>query len=169
MSHKINKKSVWFWITHILVVAWMIVIFSFSAQPGEESADLSGGISHLFMTIVNQLFRLGWDDAQVLAMTEIWDFPIRKLAHMTEFGILAVFIFAALKHYAKIHTAKQRYLAAWIATVCYAATDEFHQLFVPDRSGNLFDVGVDSTGAFIALLLVFVVKRCAAHIKNRKR
>lgn len=155
-------------LSHILVLAWMLVIFSFSAQPGEESADLSGGVSHLFMIIWNQIFGLGWDDAKVLAMTEIWDYPIRKLAHMTEFGILAVLIFVAIKYYAKIQTTKQRYFIAWIATACYAATDEFHQLFVPDRSGNLFDVGVDSTGALIALVLVFAVSHLVERVRARK-
>ena len=154
-------------ISHALVVIWMLVIFSFSAQAGEESADLSGGISHLFMSIVNQVFHLGWDEAQVLDMTAVWDYPIRKLAHMTEFGILAVLIFFALKYYVQIKTMKQRYFAAWLGAVCYAATDEFHQLFIEGRSGNLFDVCVDATGAAIAMCLVagvtFLLRRIRAH------
>lgn len=163
----VTKSRVFAMLSHALVLLWMGVIFSFSAQPGEESADLSGGISHLFMTLWNHIFGLGWDDAKVLAMTEIWDFPIRKLAHMTEFGILAVLIFAAIKYYAKIQTTKQRYFIAWIATACYAATDEFHQLFVPDRSGNLFDVGVDSTGALVALCMVALVTCLYRKIRAR--
>ena len=43
-------------ISHLLVVAWMGIIFSLSAQPGEESADLSGGVSHLVMKIWNWVF-----------------------------------------------------------------------------------------------------------------
>ena len=142
-------------ISHLLVAAWMLVIFSFSAQPGEESADLSGSISHMFMKLWNGIFGLGWDDAKVLAMTEVWDYPIRKLAHMTEFGILAVLLFIAIRYYRKINTIQKHYFFSWVGTVCYAATDEFHQRFVPGRSGNLFDVGVDATGALLALGLVY--------------
>lgn len=163
-----KRDRIYMVISHILVIAWMVVIFSFSAQPGEESADLSGGVSHLFMLIVNKLFGFGWDEAQVLAMTELWDYPIRKLAHMTEFGILAVLIFVAVKYYKKINTAKRRFFAAWIATICYAATDEVHQIFVPARDGNLFDVCVDASGALIALTLVFVASRLVARIRIRK-
>lgn len=153
-------------LSHILVGAWMVVIFCFSAQPGETSADLSGSISHLVMKIWNQLFQLGWNEAQVLEMTEIWDYPIRKLAHMTEFGILAVLIFIAIKYYAKVTTMRMRYIIAWAGAVCYAATDEFHQLFVPGRSGNLFDVCVDGTGALIALVLLFLVRSLHGRIRQ---
>lgn len=153
-------------ISHVFVVAWMIVIFCFSAQPGGDSADLSGGISHLFMQIWNWIFRLGWDEAQVLEMTAIWDFPIRKLAHMTEFGILAVLLFVALRYYVQISTMKRRYLCAWLGAVVYAATDEFHQLFVPDRSGNLFDVCVDAIGVSVAFVIIYLLRRVYGRIRQ---
>lgn len=144
-------------VSHALVVLWMVVIFCFTAQTGDESGNLSSGVAHLFMTIWNKVFFLGWDEAQVLAMAELWGYPIRKLAHMTEFGILAVLIWSALKHYVQINTMKKRYIYAWIGAVCYAVTDEFHQLFVPGRSGNLFDVCVDALGAAIAIALLCLV------------
>lgn len=166
VSKRNNAKKICVIVSHVLVVIWMIVIFWFSAQPGEDSADLSGGISHLFMTILNQVFHLGWDEAQVLEMTAIWDYPIRKIAHMTEFGILAVLVFGAIKYYAKIATKRMHYMVAWGISVCYAATDEFHQLFVPDRSGNLFDVCVDALGACIALMLLYLVRRIYGRIRQ---
>lgn len=153
-------------LSHIFVVAWMLVIFRFSAQPGEESADLSGGISHLFIQIWNWVFHLGWNDAKMLEMTAIWDFPIRKLAHMTEFGILAVLFFIAIKYYAQINTMKKRYVCAWIAAVGYAASDEFHQLFVPGRSGNLFDVCVDAFGVSVALVMIYLLRRIYGRIRQ---
>lgn len=163
-----NKRQQRLWIlTHGFVMAWMIVIFLFSAQPGDESADLSGGISHLFMRVVNVVFGCGWDEIKLLEMTAIWDYPIRKLAHMTEFGILSVLIFTAIGFYDRFKQEKDRFLGAWIFTACYAVTDEIHQLFVVDRSGNLFDVGVDSTGALIALIILYVVRK--VYIKYRKR
>ena len=142
-------------IAHLAALAWMVVIFCFTAQNGDESGNLSSGVTEFVMTILNQLFQLGWDDAKLLEMISLWDYPIRKLAHMTEFGILAVLIFHAMKYYPCISSSKKRYLFAWFGAVAYAATDEFHQLFVPGRSGNLFDVCVDATGALIALVLVY--------------
>ena len=153
-------------LAHAAVLLWMVVIFLFSAQPGEESADLSGGISHLFMKIWNQLFGLGWDESTVLEMAGVWDFPIRKMAHMTEFGILSALIFVANKFYEKINSMKKRYMFAWIAAVVYAATDELHQVFVSGRSGNFVDVCVDAAGVTIALVVVYLVRRLYGRIRQ---
>ena len=144
-------------ISHLAVLIWMMVIFCFTAQNGDESGDLSSGVTHLVMTVFNQLFQLEWSQAELLEMVSIWDYPIRKLAHMTEFGILAALIFIAIKYYRFVNTTKKRYLYAWLGAVVYAATDEFHQLFVPGRSGNLFDVCVDASGALIAMTFVYIV------------
>jgi len=42
---------------------------------------------------------------------------------------------------------------AWVLSALYAASDEFHQTFVPGRAGRLLDVVVDWLGAGLALLL----------------
>ena len=150
-------------VAHALVIAWMSFIFYMSAQPGDVSGDISGGVSHLFMQVWNAIFRLDWSEVEILQMAEFWDYPIRKLAHMTEFGILAMLAYWT----------KGRYMTAWIFTVIYAATDEIHQLFVPGRSGNGFDVCVDAMGALLALLLVWgiprIVEVCKRRINYRKR
>ena len=166
-----NKKSIGKILVHVLVVAWMILIFHMSAQPGEVSGDISGSVSHTFMKIWNVIFFRGWNEAEILHMAELWDYPIRKLAHMTEFGILAMLFYGGLRYYEE-HLKKlpgiptrTRYIAAWILTVIYAATDEIHQLFVPDRSGNALDVCVDATGALLALLVLW----CFIKLINRKR
>lgn len=173
-----NQAPKWiFYLAHVLVIVWMVFIFYMSAQPGDTSGEISGGVSHMFVQIWNSIFGLGWNEGEILHMAEIWDYPIRKLAHMTEFGILAMLVYWAFGLYAKLWGSVQlgeigkirawiskhkRYVAAWLLTICYAATDEIHQVFVPDRNGNLFDVVVDGTGAVIALLFIYAWMRCVA-------
>ena len=166
-----TKKSIGKILSHTIPVAWMILIFYMSAQPGEVSGDISGGVSHMFMKIWNVIFFRGWNEAEILHMAKLWDYPIRKLAHMTEFGILAMLFYGGFRYYGE-HLkrlpgtpTRTRYIAAWILTVIYAATDEIHQLFVPDRSGNAFDVCIDATGALLALLVLW----CFIKLINRKR
>lgn len=165
-----NKKFIWKkWLSYLLVFAWMGFIFYMSAQPGEDSGAISGGVSHLFMQVWNAIFSLDWSEAKILEMAEVWNYPIRKLAHMTEFGILAMLIYWALGY---VKSSKRRYGEAFLGTVLYAATDEIHQLFVPDRSGNLFDVFVDAAGAILALGFVWLFLHAIQYIKNfiyRKR
>lgn len=48
---------------------------------------------------------------------------------------------------------------AWLLSVLYALTDEFHQSFVPGRGPLLLDVAIDSVGAFFGLLFFSVFAR----------
>lgn len=73
-----------------------------------------------------------------------WDFPLRKLAHMTEYGILFALTRRALRG-----SARRPAAASWgAAAFCllYAVGDEWHQSFVPGRRGAVSDVAVDATG-----------------------
>ena len=63
------------------------------------------------------------------------------------FGILVVRAFAGGL------PARIRWRTAVLAiafTVAYGATDEFHQLFVPGRSSELYDLYADASGAVVA-------------------
>jgi VanZ family protein len=83
------------------------------------------------------------------------DFIIRKAGHMAAFGILALLFWAALS-YSRVRLAALLSLAL---TVAYAASDEFHQGFTAGRHPSPIDVGIDSTGAVIALLALTVCVR----------
>ena len=47
---------------------------------------------------------------------------------------------------------------AWLWCICYAATDEFHQLFVPGRYGMVRDVILDSMGALTGIVVCIWVR-----------
>lgn len=83
----------------------------------------------------------------------VMDYYIRKSAHVTVFGILAVLFKNARNHQ------KRSYLYAWLFTAFYAATDEWHQMYVPGRTSSVIDVGIDSAGAFVFLLCLFLWKK----------
>ncbi len=70
-----------------------------------------------------------------------WDLILRKLAHMTEYAILALLLVRASGSSAW----------AFALAVAYAGTDEFHQTFVRGRHGTPVDVGIDAVGALIGL------------------
>ena len=74
-----------------------------------------------------------------------YDFTLKKLAHVTVYGILTIFLFRALQ----IHIKRKGYalLTTVLVTVLYACSDEWHQTFVPGREGTLRDVVIDAVGA----------------------
>ena len=59
---------------------------------------------------------------------------------------------------------KFRILIGFAATVLFAALDEFHQTFVPGRSGNFTDVCIDSIGAVIASFCLLIFCNVAQHV-----
>lgn len=79
------------------------------------------------------------------------DFLIRKTAHFLEYAILSFLYLRGLKNTTNF-SFKKSLILAFLFAVLYALTDEFHQTKVNGRSGRIFDVGVDSLGAFFAVI-----------------
>ncbi len=75
------------------------------------------------------------------------DFLLKKGLHAAEYAVLAGLWRRALA------AGGVRRAGAWalLLTVAYAATDEWHQSFVPGRHARLSDVAVDAAGASLAL------------------
>lgn len=79
-----------------------------------------------------------------------WDFLPKKIAHVAEYAILYALIYRATN---------KNFIIAYILTVLFAATDEFHQTFVPGRTGTPLDLGFDSSGANISAYLIWKLKQ----------
>ena len=81
-------------------------------------------------------------------------FLVRKLGHVTEYAILAALFWRALRGgtnwRAKLSIL---FVTAWAASALFAATDEFHQSFVPSRTAAMGDVFIDICGAFVGLAI----------------
>jgi len=141
-----KQNAVWITVSWILVAACMAVIFALSAQVASESSELSGWLTRLLV---------GIPEAEKY---------VRKAAHALEFMGLAVLFFNALR----ATCGYNRPCLSFILTVIYAATDEFHQLFVEGRACSFFDVCVDSVGAALGIIAVSVLAMIIEKIKRRK-
>lgn len=144
-------KIIWL----ILAVFWMALIFRFSGQRAQVSGELSSSISYRLAERAEEWFSFGWGEEKLSHYANVWEHPLRKAAHMTEYAVLAVIFLGNFFQYRC--TYRRRFLLAWISAACYAATDEFHQLFVEGRSGQIRDVCIDSAGAFFGLCAVYVI------------
>ena len=79
-----------------------------------------------------------------------WDYPLRKMAHMAEYAILARLVTRAFRG-STAWSASKIFFAAMLFVAFYASTDEVHQHFVVGRHGSIIDVLIDVTGAWIGL------------------
>lgn len=124
-----------------LPLLWMLVIFVFSHQPATISDTQSG-------VFVEQLQT--WFPA---VDSSFLTFIVRKSAHIFAYFVLGVLTFRALRQ-----TDLAR-LVLWTAIICaiYAVTDEFHQLFVPGRSGEVRDILIDTVAATTGVILTRLI------------
>ena len=131
----------------ILCIFWMLVIFWFSAQVADDSQEMSD----FFVRLLDALFSLDIMKNEIIQ--DMTSFLVRKAAHMSEYAILAILLGLTIREYKK----EPWLLLALTATAAYAATDEFHQLFVPGRSAQLKDVLIDTAGGALGLGLLALI------------
>ena len=134
-----KKKKI---ISVILLVTWCLFIFIMSSF----NDNYSNSQSDFVIDVVSGLF----DISNVSNIS----FIIRKLAHFSEYFFLALLAINCFKNY-KI---KSYYIISIIFSILYSCTDEFHQLFISGRSGQLIDIGIDSLGIITGALMYFIIK-----------
>ena len=81
-----------------------------------------------------------------------WDLILRKIAHMFEFGVLALLIWRALAQY-KLKLFWLISLSG-LASLLYAVSDEIHQSFIAKRIGSVVDVLIDCVGILVVIIVV---------------
>ena len=146
-----NKKKAALLCVIILIMA---VIFRFSAHTGSESSELSINVTRFISRIIFRNFGSMTLSQQQFIVAEFHHF-IRKLAHFSEYLILALLWLNALR----LSKVKKKYLIAVIICALYAMTDEFHQTFILGRSGEYIDVLIDSSGSLTGTLFYFIISK----------
>lgn len=137
----------------LIVLVWMIVIFSFSNQPAEESNKLSDGFINNTIIKVYEVFNGAASEEKQEELISKYSYPIRKLAHFTIYFILGVLVFIFLNQYIE-----NKNIIIYSLLICfiYACTDEFHQYFIDGRYCSFIDVFIDSLGSLISILLLSI-------------
>jgi len=82
------------------------------------------------------------------SMPQIPGLQYDKVIHALVYSVLGALFFLALRHTSSFATGRIVALAALFA-LAYGLTDEFHQLFVPGRSAELYDALADGIGGLI--------------------
>ena len=134
---KIKKFISW-----LLFILWLGVIFFFSSQSGSASSNLSNSIL-------------------MLLPFKISSFTIRKLAHFTEYFILGLLGMNSLNKSGAFRNKNIILLSLFI--LLYAFSDEIHQYFVGGRAMRVLDVFIDYTGGLVSQVTFKLIKDKKKH------
>lgn len=137
-------------ISLILIIIWMIIVFMFSNQNGDESQKTSNTVTKIIVRILT--FNQEITEEQELKSIENLDFVIRKLAHYSIYLLGGILIWGYINTF-DIAT-KKKIIISIIIGVAYAAFDELHQYFIANRSANIIDVSIDSIGVITGVALM---------------
>ena len=170
-------------IAAILAVLWMIRIFDFSSEDADVSGSVSRSMSYNLIEKISRHLDLGWDEDKIEAVAGPVEKYLRKAAHMYEYAVMSILWCIALDAWKYVgvpphHQSPdsgdrgkrsekiKRFIRPGIVLlICliYAVSDEFHQIFVDGRSGEIRDVCLDFGGALIGMLfgalIVFLYRR----------
>ncbi len=129
----------------LILIMWMTIIFLFSTQTGAQSSKSSQFIIDILNFLhldINSFFG------------RFTEFVVRKSAHMFEYFVLCLLIYYLVKDYLSY-----KVIISIFFSFLYACTDEAHQLFVPNRGPSFHDVLIDTSGAIIAMCILYFIKK----------
>ena len=132
-------------------VFWLAVIATESTNLGSSEHT-----QRILYPILHYLFGIGRQ------RFEIWHVVLRKTGHFVGYATLSVLLFRSWRGtFPRLSTrwCQQWATLAFACTVLVAALDEFHQSFLPSRTGTFRDVVLDSTAALVAQIAIFVILR----------
>ncbi len=138
-------------LSFVPAIFMMCFIYTMSAQSGSQSSKLSYEVTYTVVTVADEVGDMDLSEAKRISLTERLHPYVRKMAHFTEYMVLAMCV--ALPLY--VYGLRGIPLVFFAGAVCvgFACLDEYHQSFVQGRGPSKKDVLIDSTGSFIGIFI----------------
>jgi VanZ family protein len=131
------------------VLIWIVLIFWASTDrfSSENTADvIQPWLAWLFPGM----------SAGTLETLHGW---IRKSAHVTEYAIFSLLVARAFLSSSRPWLSRGWFVAGFLVLTALAASDEYHQSFVPSRTAAVTDVLIDMSGGLVALTILALFRR----------
>ncbi|MFZ0295027.1 MAG: VanZ family protein [Candidatus Sulfotelmatobacter sp.] len=138
-----------------LLKAWIAAILWLIVIAIESTAMLSSNnTSRILYPVLHYLFGLD------VVRFERVHFFLRKGGHVVGYAILSILLFrawrATLPAMSNVNWTLRWSAIAILGTAFVASLDEWHQTFIPSRTGRWQDVVLDTCAGIAAQLLIFL-------------
>ena len=136
-----------------LLILWCLLIFMFSSENGDKSAGRSQVITNNAVDKFEEVF-----DKKVENRDKVVDnleVVIRKSAHFSLYFILGILAFINFNDIDI--SVKKKIIYSFLFCICYAISDEIHQLFVSERGSKIMDVFIDSLGSLTGITIIWFI------------
>jgi VanZ family protein len=144
---------------YLPLIAWMAFI-SFASTDNFSA----GNTSRIIGPLVLWLF----PDTSPETMVAIHGVT-RKIAHLAEYALLGILAARAFRGSPREALRERWFLVSLALVVVYALADEYHQSFVPSRTGTIYDSLLDMVGGFAALIAVRLRDRSSVHRRRASK
>ena len=144
------RQGILFWLSAWLPVAIGIGIIALESTPLFGADHTSGPLRWLFEAIFGIVSNARWD---------VFHHLIRKSGHFFGYGALGLVWLRAWWMTLPHSRFYQDAFLALLGTALVASLDEWHQSFLPNRTGSVSDVLLDCQGAIVLLLLSYLYMR----------
>lgn len=124
----------------LLIILWLLVIFIFSNQDGTTSTALTNGVLEKYLFFID---------------SDIFFIVIRKIAHIIEYLILGILVFSFVNEF-KID---RKIIISLLICLIFSSLDEFHQLFIPGRTGKILDAFIDMIGVLLGIGVLLLIHK----------
>jgi VanZ family protein len=145
-----SRRGFKFWISAWLPVALGIAVIALESTEMMGADHTSGPLRLMFQAIFGPVSDARW---------ELLHHYIRKSGHFLGYGFIGLAWLRAwwmtLPRSRFLHDA----LLALLGTALVASSDEWHQTFLPNRTGSPWDVLLDCCGAITLQLIVYTYMR----------
>jgi VanZ family protein len=141
---------------YVPLLCWIGLIFF--ASTGTMSASNTS-------RIIGPLFKWLFPDITATQLLSV-HFTVRKLAHFTEYAILALLAARAFIPSTNRRLRHAWFMAAFSLVALIAFIDEYHQSFLATRTGTIWDSLIDITGGAIALVVFRLWRMRESHRRS---
>ncbi len=150
------SEASWRWWFNVWIpAATAVAIICVESTDTFSAQNTSGWLRPIVEHWIGHINDISWD---------LYHHYLRKTGHFVGYGLVALTFLRAW-----LHTLTQRgqsTLIAWrlessilaiFSTAIVASCDEYHQTFIPSRTGSPYDVLLDTCGATMLCLLVWLL------------